>query len=353
MLLGLPGPARCQESADDSVKYSKEYFDRGIILFKAGDYQGALENFTISYNLRPHAKLRLNIGICLFNLGRYAEAGNELEAFLREGGDLGPDLVAKADKYLGEIKVKVGRLSITVDVEGILLKIDDADIGTSPLEGGVFVEPGSHEIQALADGEQVWAGFASVNAGEDQAVEIALDEVLKAKVKAEKEEKGKKKEEKKGEVKVEGKAKDTGAKKTPAKKPRPAGKKKIDGAYFYASLALTLAALIGGGASGAVALSKSGELDDLDSGCVQEGCNLSERLYAGYLKKRGDTYDSAKISGQLSTGFFIASGALAAVTIVLLALSKPWKRESEKSTPAALSLLPCGAPGGLGMTVSF
>ena len=48
-LLCLPGPARCQEGADDSVKYSKEYFDRGIILFKAGDFQGALENFTISY----------------------------------------------------------------------------------------------------------------------------------------------------------------------------------------------------------------------------------------------------------------------------------------------------------------
>ncbi len=337
--LGLHGrPAACQESQAGAKEVAKKYFERGVVQFKAGDNEGALENFLASYKARPHAKVKFNIGICLYKLGRYAEAGNAVEEFLaKESAEFQKAMVDSVLEFLQEVRRKAGIVQVEVDEEGAEVWIDGKSLGMSPLASGIYVDPGDHELDIRARDGRKWSGKVKVGAGETRVVNVTLALEKAAEEKPATETK-----------------KEAGAKQGPEeKKGGPAakgGRKKAGKALFYASLALAAASALGGAISGGVAMQKVGDLDDLDNECEANGCDGSAVLHDTYLEERGDIYGAAERAGNASTALLAAAGVFAGVSIVCLLAWKPWKRE--KAPKGGLGLLPA-AGGRLALTAQF
>lgn len=289
----------------ESVSLAKEYFQRGIVLFDAGDYKGALENFEKSYELRQYDRIRYNIGVCHYFLGEYASALNALVRFLlEEGVEAGSQEANQAHKIIKKIEGKSGVVNVVAKEAGIEIRVDGVVFGKSPLPAGIYVEAGTHEIQAGAGKGREWKSVFTIEAGESKVIQLKL-----------------------------------------AEKPVvPAGSEgRQDGGdritscreLFYASLALTIAAIGGGTVSGAISLSKTGELGDLDRECEETRCNSGDRQpYDDYRAKRDEVYYDAELSGRMSTGFFIASGVMAASSLLFFFLWGPYKKSGGKIAAA-------------------
>jgi tetratricopeptide (TPR) repeat protein len=319
----MEGAKKNKQDKSDSL--AKEYFQRGIILFDGGDYKGALENFEKSYELRQYDIIIYNIGVCHYFLGEYASALNELAGFLlKEGADADSPAANRAYKIVEKIEGKAGIINVEVEKAGVEIRVDGVVFGTSPLPKGIYVESGTHEIQASAGEGQDWKGIFTIEAGESKVIQIKLAE--KPAVPARNEEK------QDGE-----------------------GRMKSYRELFYTFMALTIAALGGGTVSGAVSMSKAGELHDLDRKCEAIHCNSGDRQpYDDYLAKRNNVYHDAELSGHISTGFFIASGVTAASSLLFFFLWRPYRKSGEKNAGASsLGPMLVGGNDAWNLTIRF
>jgi hypothetical protein len=322
-------PSVCQENAEDSKEEAKKYFNRGVVLFKAGDAEGALENFLTSYEMRPNWKLKLNIGLCLYKLGRYAEAGNALETFLLKEGDSFPEnVVEQVMDLLDDIKAKTGIIQIKVDEAGANVELDGKSLGESPIAVGIYVKPGEYKVRVEAKDGRQWSGKVKIGADDTKLVSVTLASSNMM------EEAG-------------APEKKAGA---PEKKAGAAGREKVGKVLFYTSLALAAATALGGAIGGGVAMQKAGELDDLDEKCEAEACDNVEALHAAYLEEAQDVYRVGENAGNASTGLFVTACVFAAASLASLFVWKPWARE--KAAGSGFKLLPA-EEGGLVLILDF
>jgi tetratricopeptide (TPR) repeat protein len=317
----LPAAGQEPAAAAEETDTAKDYFERGVILYGAGDYKGALKNFLKSFEMKPHFKIRFNIGLCYHKMGKNAAAANELHLYMIEQGD-DPDTM----KILEQLQEKTGILYIGVDTKAAEVLVDKVSYGLSPLNRAIYVEPGNHTIEVVAADGSVWSGTVDLKAGTSFQVNVVL-------VGGQKTADVKKVEEKP----VTGEAAGTEAATLPEKPEKKRGKgKKISPAYFYAALGLTLASAVVGGVAGGLALKKSGELDDLDSDCQESGCDFNTVLHEEYLAKRQDLYDEADTWADVGTAFLVI-GSAAAVAAIVLGIFSLGKKE--KKSGNALSRL--------------
>jgi len=314
-------PSESMEIPEDLTSSAKEVFDRGVLLFNAKDYKGALENFLKSYKMHAHFKIRYNIGLCYLHLEKFVLAATEFEALLQENaGSLDDELRDAAIKALRSAQAKVGTLTFEVDVDGADIVVDGEKTGASPLGRRLFLDPGSHEVKITSPQGHEWTGSIDMAAGDKMQINVIMADIKKkAKVETVVQEPA-------GD-KADKKAKKKGKKTARA----PLKVKNIHKAYFYAALGLTAAAAAVGAVTGGLALMKSREIDDLDRDCEDSVCNNYSLNYASYLSKREDLYDEADTLSKVSTAFFIATGGFAAASLTLFFFTGPWKKEKSRA----------------------
>jgi len=309
-----------------------------VILYGAGDYKGALKNFLKSYELKPHYKIKFNIGLCYQKTGKNAAAANELHLYLIEQGD-DPDTM----KILEKLQEKTGILYIGVDTEGADVFVDKISYGKSPLNRAIYVEPGEHTIEVGAADGSVWSGTVDLQAGTSFQVNVVLVGGQNTAAVKEVEEKPVPEAES-GESAI-----------SMGKKPKKkaGGGKKISPGYFYAALGLTLASAVVGGVAGGLALKKSGELDDLDRDCRAAGCDLDPDLHAEYEADRQDLYDEADTWAHVGTAFLVIGGAAGVAAVVLGIFSLGRKEKKSKSALVKLRPEILVFHRGAGLRMSF
>lgn len=333
----VPSVARGQVSTEISgMEKSKEYFERGIILYKAGDYKGALENFLTSYDLRPHPKLKYNIGLCYLKLGYTARALNEWQGFIsKEKYDIEPEIADSLSEIMATVVVTVGRLFVAVDVDGADVTVDGESFGESPLGRPVFVEPGKHVVTVTGPGGAVREKGVTLGVGETREIHVTLAEGTE---KTEPEKAKKDKHEKKT----------VAAAALSWKKPE---RKKVIRGFFYLVLGLTVGTLGAAVGTGILAMEKKDDIKALDEACREDGCNqVDEETYLAYRAKRSDLYDEGKSFGDVSTSLFAAAGALAVTGIVLFVFSRPLiEKEAKGSSRIRFPALAVGR----GLNLSF
>jgi hypothetical protein len=303
----LPAAGQDAPAEEDSAK---DYFERGVILYGAKDYKGALKNFLKSYELKPHYKIKFNIGLCYQKLGKNAAAANELHLYMIEQGD-DPDTM----KILDQLQEKTGILYISVDTRDADVVVDKVSYGKSPLNRAIYVEPGSHTIEVAAADGSLWSGTVDLQAGTSFQVNVVLVGGKKTAAVKEVEDKP-----------VTGDGAQEAALPEPAKKPKKRGK--ISPAWFYAALGLFVASAVVGGVAGGMALGKSGELDDLDSRCLETGCDSDQARYDEYTAQKKDLYDEADTWADVGTAFLVigSAGAVAAIVLGIYSLGKKDKK---------------------------
>jgi len=172
-----PSPAHAgdeEEEADPTAAASKR-FRRGVKLYNDGDYVAALVEFKRAYELKPHYRVLYNLGQTNRGLKDYAAALQAYEQYLEEGGKkLGVKRRNEVEGYVEELTNQVGTLTITTNVDGAEIQIDDVVVGLSPLDEPIVVNVGRRRVVASLTGHAPARKVIEVGGTDELEVELEL-----------------------------------------------------------------------------------------------------------------------------------------------------------------------------------
>jgi hypothetical protein len=160
---------------EDKKEKAKKHFNRAIQFFDKGKYEDALIDFEVSYDYRPHWKIKYNMALCHYHLGHFIAAADLLEAFLREGGQkVSAEESKQAGEVLANIKKKVGTLTLTGEVKGSLVKIDGKKVEGVKDGETVFLEPGKHLVYVASSDSVLVDETIDFEAGESKEILVKV-----------------------------------------------------------------------------------------------------------------------------------------------------------------------------------
>lgn len=88
---------RCAQDTLCSIRY-----ESSLRWYKEKNYELALSMLTVAYEAVPEPRLLINMGRCLFRLGRIEEARVMYDRALREGPDLPGEIRASVERFRAE-----------------------------------------------------------------------------------------------------------------------------------------------------------------------------------------------------------------------------------------------------------
>jgi hypothetical protein len=149
-------------------------YDRGVKLFDAGDFPGALAEFDAVYRLTGRWEVLFNVAVTQKKLFRYGAAVRSLERYLEEGGAAvdGPRRAA-VEKELTEIRSLVAEISVVVEGAPAQIEVDGLAEGTTPLERPLLLGSGRHVVRASREGELSDEKVLDVVSGQNATVRLA------------------------------------------------------------------------------------------------------------------------------------------------------------------------------------
>ena len=113
--------------------------------------------FVAAWALQKHYTIAGGIGTCALMLERYRDAAKYLAYYVREiekDTTATPADRSAATRTYAQARAKVGAVKLHVNVERAEVLVGQEVVGISPLEDPVFVEPGTHTISALVQGDE-------------------------------------------------------------------------------------------------------------------------------------------------------------------------------------------------------
>lgn len=154
---------------------AKERFEKGVSLYKNGDYTAALVEFKAAYAAKPHFAVKYNIGITLNKLHRYSEALVELQAFLDEGGDdVDPDRKEEVQQLLDDLAKLVSTVTFTCNAPGAKLFLNGKYTTDLEATQDVVLDVGEYDIEIRAKGYETFYDKIDVAGAQQLAVEAEL-----------------------------------------------------------------------------------------------------------------------------------------------------------------------------------
>jgi hypothetical protein len=157
LLFGAAGNALAQPeppppAADTRLAEARRHFELGISHFDREEWHAALVEFLSSRELAPTRGNTKNAAICLRKVGRFDEALDMFEAFLRDFPDLSAADRELARREIAELQASVGTIEIRDAPPGARVSIDGVDRGTTPLAGPVRLPAGTRTVRVVKDG---------------------------------------------------------------------------------------------------------------------------------------------------------------------------------------------------------
>jgi tetratricopeptide (TPR) repeat protein len=142
---------------DDPRAQAAAHYARGLDLANQGQYEAALDEFNAAYATSPHFAVLYNVGQAQLALGHPIEAIAALTRYLQDGADQVP--LSRREQVQAQIallETKLAELSIATDQPGATVRIDDHEVGRTPLFQPVRLAAGTHTVTAsLPDGAAV------------------------------------------------------------------------------------------------------------------------------------------------------------------------------------------------------
>lgn len=286
-------------SADEGA-LAEQLFREGQTLMQEEKFDQACPKLAESQRLDPSTGTLLNLAVCHEKMGMLASAWNEYnEVIALAKKDNRQDRVDYAQKRLSQVEPLLSRLTIDVPeevaVEGFALKFDGTEVRRAAWGVALPVDPGKHQVTAIAPGKKEWSTHVNVT-GEAQQMNVTVPQL----------------EDGPPEPVEGGETSDAASLEDRGKTQRILG------------LSLGGVGIVGiglGTVFGVGAISKKGEAED--AGCDDETC---PDAVAGGLR------DDARTSGTISTIAF-AVGAAAAATGVVLYFTAPKAPPKEEEKP--------------------
>lgn len=161
--------------AGDEKAEAAKHFEKGVSLFKNEDYAAALIEFEAAYEAHPHFAVRYNLAVCLYKLHHYADAANQIQRYLSEGGDDVPKskrievegILEEMESLVGSIKVKCNVEDADVFVNG---KLTDKANSIFPIQ----LDVGQYEVEVRAEDYKPFITTIKLPGGSLKTIEVEL-----------------------------------------------------------------------------------------------------------------------------------------------------------------------------------
>jgi hypothetical protein len=155
---------------------AKAIYARGLVLYKQeGDVTAALAQMERAYDLAPSA-------IVLFNIGQVARTGKDyvaalraFELYLAQGGaEVTDENRREVQSQLSEIRGFIGTVDLRVKPDGATILVDDVEVGRAPLAEPVLLKVGAHKIVAQLSG-QLSSRTVTIVGGDRQPIDLIVE----------------------------------------------------------------------------------------------------------------------------------------------------------------------------------
>ena len=157
------------------VDKARQHLKAGTTLYNETDFAGALIEFRRAYDTAPSFRVLFNIAQAYYQLQNYAAALSGFERYLYEGGDqVTPERRTQVEREIAELSKRVAKATITVNVPGAEVLVDDQVIGKSPLAASVRVSAGRRQIRARKTGMLSDERTVDVSGGDTLTVDLKL-----------------------------------------------------------------------------------------------------------------------------------------------------------------------------------
>jgi len=148
---------------------------QGKAAFQAGMLEEAEAILELAFALKPSHDIAAILGLVELKLAKAREAAEHLAFALRQAPPSDSDSGrARIRQLLDEALPFVGVLRVKASAEGAEILVDGKVVGKEPLAGDVFVEPGSHRIEARLTSYMPTAQAVTVAKGQSADVALAL-----------------------------------------------------------------------------------------------------------------------------------------------------------------------------------
>lgn len=303
---------RVNAAHGDDIDEAKERFKRGLMFVDEGDCGKALVEFEASHEIYPTAVVLYNMALCNDDLHKNAEALKYYSQYLDEAEGISKDKEEAIRERVGQLEKMVGRLSVTCNVAGASVLVDDREIGGAPLEG-VYVEIGSHELVVTKSGYEDYSAEISVVSGKTKEIDVELEQ--------------------QEEVEDDEIMGETGK-----EEEKPGKKKTVPASAFWGMLGATLALGAGAVVVGGLNVNNRNKFLDTD---------YSDEDTWKDLKDRGETYNTVFLS------LVGVAGAAAVATIVLGVFTDFKKGKKTGTETMAVTLVPSKGGGLLLISIPY
>ncbi|MDP9001823.1 MAG: PEGA domain-containing protein [Myxococcota bacterium] len=168
------GPqSHSEHSTGGAASEAGRHFRRGVELYGAREYAGALVEFKLAFDVAPSTATLYNVGETQYQLQDYPAA---LRTFLRFLSESGPQDGHRADveRDVGTLRARVGRVNVTTVPEGADISVDGQAVGKTPLGEPLHVSTGRRKVVASMAGRTAVTEYVDVAADGDVWVTLEM-----------------------------------------------------------------------------------------------------------------------------------------------------------------------------------
>lgn len=157
-------------------------FERGVQLYEAENYEGALVEFNVAYKLSKNYKLLYNIGICQNALKNYPAATEAFQKYLADGGaEVTEARRADVSERLSKLSLMVTRVKVATNApSGAQLMIDDQPVATTPLPDSITVKIGRRQFSITSQGRTATKTVDIGSGDQNPVINLSLTEAAVA-----------------------------------------------------------------------------------------------------------------------------------------------------------------------------
>jgi hypothetical protein len=325
LIVGLAGPTAAAqpqepsgatEAASDPAarEEARTLFERGTRLMENENWEMALVELRRSFERYPTRSALFNLAMCEKALHQYRAALAHFDDWQARYGSSAPEAEQEAvSAAQTELREYVGFLLVQSEPSGATVRVDGEVVGTTPFDRPLVVDIGRHQVDLAAEGYVLSSQDVVVAPLETVRVAATLEPVPDEPV----------------DVAV-----------TPRPDPLAGSAEEdpgLDALWFWTTAAVAVAAGIGGGVAGGMALSQETDLADYRDRCAAgdpAACNDGRAALADY--------DDTRLAANVLFG---VTGAFA-VTAVVLAFFTDFDFGGDEAPQVDVTAGPMAGPTG-------
>ncbi|WP_437734613.1 hypothetical protein [Sorangium sp. So ce1335] len=163
-----PAGAAAQGAGGDPT-LAQTLFEEGRRLMEAKSYAEACPKLAESQRLRPGTGTLLNLALCNEALGRTATAwGQFKEALFASKKEGNAAREAFAQEHISALEPRLSKIQLNAEsTPGLLIRVGGSDIPAAALGTPIPIDPGTHQVEATAQGYAVWSTTVQVGDSAD------------------------------------------------------------------------------------------------------------------------------------------------------------------------------------------